>query len=71
MVVVSFAVGCVYLVEAVEVRCLLIGVLLQPSGSFTGGFLEHKPTPSENLTTENNGGSVIDGEIHKQVESNH
>lgn len=58
----GFAVLCVYLVEAAEVRCLLIGVLLQPSGSFTGGLLEHKPTPPENLTTENDGGSVIEAE---------
>lgn len=56
----SFVVLCVYLVEATEVRCLLIGVLLQPSGSFTGGLLEHKPTPPEDLTTENDGSSVIE-----------
>lgn len=44
---------CVYLMEATEVCCLLIGILLQPSRSFTGGLLEHKPTPSEDLSTEN------------------
>lgn len=50
---------CVYLVEATEVCCLLIGILLQPSRSFTGGLLEHKPTPSEDLSTENDIISLI------------
>lgn len=62
---------CVYLVEATEVRRLLIGVLLQPSGSFTGGLLEHKPTPSEDLKNRERWQlRYRDGKMNNQAESN-